>query len=362
MTSKFPVVRLILIGALLTAGAAQAIEQKGVAEIDYKRSLDADERREARNAAMRNAIETWIAEKQQSQYHNYTRVKAEIDANVEDYVLSHVIVSEDQDKKERRLRIVLRANLNEPKLMATLLGPAAAASGSSEPQFLTFIFVAREQIGTSNVTEKTATQEKSRTQSIGRDREDDAAAQTRTQTQTVSMREEERNFAEQVLWDVSTSNEIDSAVGEVFAEARYRTVDPSLVGVGDQILDTEQFVADYRTGNDILPQTKRNAYGTLSRLRGTDDEIQYFAIGTLDVESSAIDEASGNVRVAVSVTAEVWSILERGAVVAKTGPVTNIGEGPTELVAKNDALKRAARSAAGDLIAQLSSNDISLRP
>ena len=358
MISKLPVVRLIVISALLAAGAAHAIEQKGVAEIDYKGSLDADERREARSAAMRNAIETWIAEKQQSQYQNYTRVKAEIDTNVEDYVLSHVVISEDHDEEAQRLRIVLRANLNEPKLMATLLGPAAAASENSDPQYLTFVFVAREQVGTSSVTEKTATQEKSQTQSIGREREEDTAAQTKTQTQTVSVRKEDRNLEDQVLWDVSTSNEIDSAVGEVFAEARYRTVDPSIVGVGDQFLDTDQFVADYRTGNDILPQTKRSAYGTLSGLRGTNDEIQYFAIGTLDVESSAIDEASGNVRVAVSVTAEVWSILERGAVVAKTGPVTSLGEGPTELVAKNNALKQAARSAAGDLIAQLRSNDI----
>ncbi len=358
MTNKLLVVRLILISALLAAGTAQAIEQKGVAEINYRGTLDADERDEARNAAMRNAIETWIAEKQQSQYRNYERVKAEIDSNVEDYVLSHVIISEDQNEEAQRVRIVLRANLNEPKLMATLLGPSAAASASSEPQYLTFVFVAREQIGTTSATEKSATQEKSRTQSIGRERTEDTAAQTKTQSQTVTVRKEERNLVDQVLWDVSTSNEIDSAVGEVFAEARYRTVDPSIVGVGDQVLDPDQFVADYRTGNDILPQTKRSAYRTLSGLRGTDDEIQYFAIGTLDVESSEIDEASGNIRVAVSVTAEVWSILERGAVVAKTGPVTNIGEGPTELVAKNNALKIAARNAAGDLIAQLSSNDI----
>ena len=139
----------------------------------------------------------------------------------------------------------------------------------------------------------------------------------------------------------------------------YLVIDAGLVGgATGNSLNTEDFVADYRTGNDITSDTKRKAYGKLASFKGTDDEIEYFAIGTLDVEASELDEKTGNHRVAVAVTGEVWSVFQRGATVAEVGPVTMIGEGPTELVAKNNALTAAARRAASDLVAKLSARNI----
>ena len=345
----------VLLATVAVPGTGFAAEQKGVGEIQYGRSLNRDERDAALNAALRNAVETWVAEKHQSQYRNYERVKDEIDANIDDYVLSHEVINVDQDKRGRRLRVVVRANLNEPKLLDAFLSPSAAAEAGA---YLTFVFVAREQVGTVSATEKSATEEKTRTQGISRERSEDTAGQSRTQTETVEVRTETRDIDDVVLWDVSTSNEIDSAMGAVFTDAQYRTVDPSLVGMEAVRLDLDQFMEDYRTGRDIRPDTKRDAYAVLSKLRGTDEEIQYFAIGTLDVESSTIDEATGNVRVTVAVTGEVWSVLERGSVVAKVGPVTMSGEGSSELMARNNALNLAARRAASNLVAQLSTRNI----
>lgn len=337
---------------------AQAVEQKGVGEIEAGRGLDRKERNAAIEEALRNAVETWVAEKQPSQFRNYQQVKPLIDANIGDYVLSHQVISADHDKRAQRYRVVLRANLNEPKLLATFLEPSGQAAVGDDA-YLTFLFVAREQIGTVSRSEKDATQTKSRTQTIAREREEDTAAQTRTQEQTVSVRQSETTIRDRVLWDVSTSNEIDAAMGEVFTDASYLIIDASIVG-GDSgyTLDTTRFIDDYRTGNDIQAETKREAYRGLASLRGTDEEIQYLAIGTLDVEASGVDEKTGNYRVAVAVTGEVWSVLQRGATVAEVGPVTMIGEGPTELVAKNNALKAAARRAAGDLVAKLSGRNI----
>ena len=106
-----------------------ALEQKGVADVDYGRSLNRDERQLALEQALRNAVETWVAEKQQSHYANYSRVKGEIDDNIGDYVLSYQVISDDQDKTKRRYRVVVRAVLNEPKLLDSLLGPSSAAVG-----------------------------------------------------------------------------------------------------------------------------------------------------------------------------------------------------------------------------------------
>ena len=293
--------------------------------------------------------------RQQSQYANYKRAKAEIDANINDFVLSHTIISDDFDKKKKTARIVLRATLNEPMLLDALLGTSASGNNA----YMTFVFVAREQVGTVSESNKEATQTKSRTQGIARQRADNAAQQTKTQSQTVGVRKREENIEDDILWDVSTSNEVDAAMGDVFTDAQYLVIPATVVGADTgNTLNVEAFMSDYATGQDVTPQTRRDAYKRLAELKGTDEEIEYLAMGTLDIESSTIDEATGNYRVAVAVTGEVLSILQRGAAVAKVGPETQIGEGPTLLVARNNALKLAAESVASDLVAKLSGRNI----
>lgn len=352
---------LLALFALLLAApapAASPVEQKGVGDVEYGRKLKSEDRNKALQAALRNAVETWVAEKQQSQYRNYEKVKDTIDTNIDDYVLSHTVISADEDKGAKRYRVVVRARLNEPKLLNAMLGPSGAAAGGDNA-YLAFMFVAREQVGTESTSEKEAAQTKARTQGIARQRAENAASQTKSQTQTVTVRKSERTMRDRVLWDVTTSNEVDSAMGDVFTDANYLVVDAGIVGgATGRTLNTDAFVTDYRQGNDITSDTKRKAYGQLASLKGTDDEIEYFAIGTLDIEASERDEKTGNHRVAVAVTGEVWSVFQRGATVAEVGPVTMIGEGPTELVAKNNALNAAARRAASDLVAKLSARNI----
>ena len=120
---------LTLLALLLTAPApaASPVEQKGVGDVEYGRKLKSEDRNEALQAALRNAVETWVAEKQQSQYRNYEKVKDTIDANIDDYVLSHTVISADEDKGSKRYRVVVRARLNEPKLLGAMLGPSGAA-------------------------------------------------------------------------------------------------------------------------------------------------------------------------------------------------------------------------------------------
>ena len=355
---RFGSLVVLLTAIIAWPGTSMAIEQKGVAEIDAGRSADRKERNAAIEEALRNAVETWVAEKQQSQFRNYQQMKPVIDADIESYVLSHQVISGDHDRKTQRYRVVLRATLNEPKLLDALLA-ASAGAPSGGGSYLTFLFVAREQIGTVTQSEKEATQVKSRTEGIAREREENSAAQTRSQEQSITVRQSERTMRDRALWDVATSNEIDAAMGEVFTDADYLVIDAGIVGgASDYQLNTDSFIDDYRTGNDIRAETKRAAYQGLASLRGTDDEIQYLAIGTLDIEASELDDKTGNHRVAVAVTGEVWSVLQRGATVAEVGPVTMIGEGPSELVARNNALKAAARRAAGDLVAKLSGRNI----
>jgi hypothetical protein len=96
----------------------------------------------------------------------------------------------------------------------------------------------------------------------------------------------------------------------------------------------------------------------LRGLRQMEEPLDYFAIGTLDIDETTTDPVTGNVKIAVAVTGQIISIHERGAVVAKVGPETSFGEGNTPFVARNNALVRAAKTVASQLVAQLSAKGI----
>lgn len=347
---------LSLLTLCMLQTSAWAIEQKGVAEASVGMRLDSKEKQSIIEDALRNAVETWVAEKQQSHYRNYEKVKSQIDSNINDYVLRHQIVDENKDK--RLYRVVLRADLNEPKLLDTLLQPSAQAV-SGEQQYLTFIFVAREKVGTERASEREANQVKTQTQEISKQRGESGAAQTKSQNQSIAGRKVERNFKDRTLWDVTTSNEIDVAMGEIFTEARYLVVDAALLEEETgHLLSIERFVEDYGLGNDVQPATRREALKGLSALRDSPEPIHYLAIGTLDVGDLHKDPKTDNYRIAVSVTGQVLAIFRRGAAVAKVGPEVMQGEGPSELVAKNNALKSAAQQVASQLVAKLSAQNI----
>ena len=353
--ATWAVLNLLAVGLLIPLPAA-ALEQKGAAEIDYGMRLDGKERKQALEMAFRNAVETWIANKQRSHYRNYERVKEEIDASIDDYVLSHQIVSETKEK--RAYRLVVRAELNEPKLMSVLLEPSAA-DGLAEQQYLTFVFVAREKVGVESLSEKEASQSKSQSREIAKQRDDDVAAQSKSQTQTISSRKIERVMSDRALWDVTTANEIDVAMGDVFTEAQYLVIDAAfLEEETGHLLSVESFVEDYRHGDDVKPSTKREALKGLVALKDGGDPVHYLAIGTLDVGVTQIDEKTGNHKVAVSVTGQILSVFRRGAAVAKVGPEVMFGEGPSDLVAKNNALKSSAQQVASQLVAKLSARNI----
>lgn len=288
-------------------------EQKGVGEATYASRPTTADHDLALNAALANAIDAWIAEKHPSHYPNYLKARGAIADRLKDYILSHQIISEDHFKESKRLRKVVRANLNGNALLHALLQP----SDDRDKAYLSFVFVAREQNAGATAID----------------------------------------MANPELWNVSTSREIESAMGQVFTDASYQVIDVSLVGDSQRRIDIYRFIDDYKVGDDIGPDAKREAYAVLSALP-PGDEIDYFAIGTLDVETSVIDGVTGNIRVAVAVTGEVWDVKRRGMVVAKVGPVTMSGEGSTELVARNNALTAAARQAAATLVAQLSSRTI----
>ncbi|WP_100642414.1 hypothetical protein [Alteromonas facilis] len=356
--SRNPILRccLLLIMMMTSISTAFAIEYTASGRVTYSGwSLDKDERREAQRTAMINVIESYISQQQPAHYKNYQQVKAQIDADIEAYILDFVITDDNQDKDSKIYEVSLRASINEPKLMAMLLS-SVERDPNAEPPYLTFVFVAREVAGRQERESKSTSQTKSKEQGIGQDSSDNTAQRSKSQTQTIEIDSQETDYSDVLLYRASTANEIDVAMGNVFSLADYLVIDAALLEEETNfLLSVNDFISDYEAGNDLSPSTKSNA---LKGLRNLQDPIDYLAIGTLDIDEQQQDPQTGKYRIGVSVTGQVLSIKRRGAAMAKVGPVQYSAEGDTITMAKNNALKLAAEEAAQELVAILSSKNI----
>lgn len=347
---------LLLLGVFCgLVTSVQATDYKGVGRVTYKGGLDAKERLLAEQEGIKAALKSWVSEVHPSHINNFIKIQDSLFENIDQYVLSHVVVDSDKDRSTRQYTVVVRANLNEPLILNALLGPSSAAT-EGEGELISFVFVAREVIGQRSKTQESTIQRKSEEKSVGKSISEDEASKSKGQTRVAELSSEKTSFRDKALWDVSTANEIDVAMGSVLTNANYLTVDAAILEeeTGYQ-LSRDNFMNDYKVGQDLTPQTLREA---VKGLRDLEDPIRYFAIGTLDIDEEIQSNATGLVNVPVSVTGQVLDIKRRGAAVAKVGPIQIIGEGPTFITAKNNALKLAGEKAAQVIVAQLSGKNI----
>ncbi len=334
---------------------AGVAEYKGVGQASYSGWLDKDEKLAAETAALEAALEGWISENHDSHYANYLKVKDEMDSHIRDYVIKYVVLDSEKDSGTKRFKVVVRATINETKVLNYLINKGEQ-SPTAEQAYLTFVFVARELESVSSQHEKTNAISDTNSKRIEKAGSDSHRELSEINTNSTSTKSRETRYNDQRIWRVSTANEINVAIGDVFTDANYLVIDADLLEEETSyLLDVENFIRDYEQGNDVTAQTRREA---LKGLKSLDDPIDYLAIGTLDVDEQLQDEVTGNIKVPVSVTAQILAIHKRGAAVAKVGPVQYFGLGPTAIVAKNNALKLAAEDVAKQLVAKLSAKNI----
>ncbi len=347
--------------ALVSAFTLHAAEQKGSHSLNYGFSLSSEEQQQAQQLAIQNAVERWVVEKNPEHFENYKVMKAEINANIDDYVLG-VDTQSERDRKNKLYIVTARVNINEQALLDTLLERTEVVNG--EQKYLTFVFVAREKVGSESNSFREATQGKEQTDSVSKERDANSASQSKGRDQTVRRENREIKYKDKPLWNVATTNEIDTAMNSVFARANYRVVEAATLEeeTGGSLL-IANFVDDFRFGDDVQSQTQGDAIKGLQSVNAIDpskdDDISYFAVGSLTIDEEQVDKRTGNITTFVSITAKILDISgRRSFTAASVGSVVVKGEGPTSLVARNNALKLAAERAAEQLVGQLSSKQI----
>ena len=357
---------------------AQVENAKGSATITYAKKLTPEDKNKAFREAQVKAVERYYAESGDSESANFDNVRDKVLENLEKFVLSATLISDQDMPDKKQYNAVVRIELNVARLRNTLKANSAIGAtpaGNKSP--LTFVFMARQVASVKSydarvvqraevraeASDSVQGREKtSESERVGRgsvktnaavDRSVNASASRSLTTETGGSSTQKSDDS---TWRLIPAQSLNSQFTGIFAKAGFDVVEAAYVEPQSKgLLSVKSIERDYETGNDLSPETLRN---TAQGLKNA--EIPYLALGTLDVGTKDVDPGTGLVRVYVTVSGKILDLNSRfPRVVSSVGPVQFAGTGPTEAVAQTNALKLAAENAARELVSQI--NNVGVR-
>jgi len=254
--------------------------------------------------------------------------------------------------------VSIRASINEAAFNARLNSEATSSSMGSGELF-SYIFVAREvasrqqfDVRRTDVSMDESNMNASQSSNMGANGANVSESSmnvSKTTTGGSSIKK-----ADQVSYRIKSSSDVDTAVTETLSSYGFDVVGyPDIVancgGADPAVIDEE-----FSETDEMTVETRKSAIDA-ARLC----EVNYFAVGTLDVGLGDVDPVSGNQRVFVSVRSQVWDIAKRlPRRVASVGPIQYQGLGPNHDVAMRNALIEASQQAANTIVQQLNARGV----
>lgn len=357
-------IRIFLLMLCVVCFSTKAeVDIKGSAHLIHKGwgSPSVKDKQILQDEAINAAVSRWASQKGSSFLKNYELVRSEIEENLDDYVISSSVLTEDYDKKSKRLNIVVKVTLDDTRLINMVNGESVVAnSATDEKSLLTFIFVSRRSDSIQQFDEKVYKRSDTTNAEEGTENESGGASgiayQSKTSTsQEVTSGGSRTLKADKTTYSVASAAEINIAMSEVFGSAGFEVVDAEFVEEETAgLLSVDAFKRDFSAGDDVSGATQRNAAKGARMI-----DLPYLAVGTLDIGMATVDSSTGLKRVAVTVTGKMLDLAGRfPKTVAAVGPVQIAGIGPTTVEAERNALKMAAEKAASELVNQLNSKSI----
>lgn len=351
-----------------------------------KKEAPAKAKQKAQQEAMFKAVEAYFAEAGQSESANFDGIRSKILENQGRFILDSTILAEEDNKTDLKYSVVVRVSLNVANLRNALKDSSSVGrAAEGEKSAMSFVFVSRQVASEKSFDDrvykrsegalqvqdrvvaqgKTSLREKtSEGESVGKGQIDTHGTQSQQRDESISV-DASRNVvatsetggtttrkASESTWRLLPSANLNQVFVSVFSQAGYDVIEAAMVESPKfKVVEVEN---DYKAGNDLQPATLR---AIASGMR--EATIPYVALGTLDVGLPEKDPQTGLVRVSVTVNAKVWDVtkpIPRTRVAV--GPVAYAGVGPNEDVARGNALKSAASSAAQELSSRMSTMGI----
>jgi len=351
----------VVLACTLTAHA-DLVKVKGKGEIAYTTSHfkqgSADELA-AITEAKKDALTRFASDFDSARFVLFKKIEPEVLSNIDQYVTDYTQLDQQDDKASKRYTVFIEASVDSTAIENAIEkssgpnAPAAAgtATANAGGSYMTFVFVARELASSKDFDAKRTTVEINESSEAGAQKnkvaDDGQSAETGLDKSSVVKNTTGGNTeikASDLTYRATTVTYVDNAVNSVLTKANYEVVDPVDAG-----LDVESFKNDFSSGDDISSGTRSAAIKNCK-----DKEISYIAIANMDVGLPEKDEATGLIRVYVTVTAKVSDLTPKfPKTVASIAGIPYAGLGSDPQVAKQNALNEAATRSASELVDQL---------
>jgi len=356
---------IIVLIFISTNGFALAKEFKGKAVIPYKSSAFSSKpsdkiKHEAIEKAKLNAWKNYTRSFSMARQKMYKNMETEFLNHLDEYTVDYTILADKINKDNKTYTVMVRIKINESAVDSKLRAESAAGRlNSGEGSNISFIFVAREasEIKSYDARKTKITKSESKTMAEEKSAIGNGsmlAGESKKSMKKVQTGGNTIRKADKIKWSVSSSQDLDDTINEILSPAGFEVVDYN--DIVDECGGTElEMIKDEFSANHEISRRVRK-----SALRAAREcEVSYFAMGTLDVGMHDTDPVSGLKRVYVSVNARVWNIEKRlPKRVVSVNSDTFSGLGPNPQVAKDNALKKAATSAARIIVDQMNAKNL----
>ena len=360
MNCRFVLVCILLVLVLGTMGEAQLVPKQVTASVSYKpiglfkNKVPPEAMQQVELKARQIALALYMSDCSPAKRELLEQIKEILYSSLAEVVPQLTVLDNRVNKKYKTLEISATAYVDAGRIGSVIQQqnptPVVAVSSAAEREEIVLVFVARKINSVvisdgKKVSFNKTSREGSEVSEQGVDANGAYAHSQQTDLNIQEFGGKTIKKADEVVYDVQSVSSVDAAVNEVFTQGRYDCVDAAFIDG----FSLEDFRADYATGDDLQPETKRVAIRLLHEY-----EVGFFVTARMDVGVAETHEVSGLKVVHVKVEAQVYDIrrkLPRN--VASVKGVYFMGTGPNEQVATQNALNTAATRTASQLLDQL---------
>ena len=313
----------------------------------------------AKSKACTNAFNKFVKGMEESKRMIFEGIKDQIYNNLNEYMTCSAVVEENINKKEKKVVVVMKADIDTTRLDIEIKKSSKVFdSSSSEKSKLAMIFFSRTVAGQRQFDERVTDVEKTTTGlDINEEESDSGVSSMTTETnvsETGGSTLKKADITEFVVDDNDTVK-LEAGMKEIFTKARFEPVSG-----GRQVRRSwrklkGEIVDSLESGGGIPEEVRWEIEDLLMEKNVSYVVFAYFDVGVPDV-----DAATGNQIVNVALTIAEISRLGDGDPVS-LGTISGVqmrGQGSDNSIAKNNAINKVAKETAKKLVALINSKGI----
>ncbi len=342
---------------------ASAVEFRGAAVENYKGASTKKKINEtiekAKGKACKNAFRKYVQEMEESKRMIFVTIEDQIYSKLNEYMVCETIVEENVNKKEKKVEIVMKANIDETRLNIEIKKSSKVFdSKSSEKSKLAMIFFSRTVAAQRQYDEKvTKVEKKTKGVNINEEETDTGISSSTTETnvsETGGSKLKKADISEYVVDDNDTIK-LEAGMKEIFTKARFEPISgPRQLRRNWRSLKGD-IVGSLENGGSIPEEVKWEIEDILM-----EKNVNYVVFAYFDVGVPEIDATTGNQVVNAALTIAEISKLGNGDPI-NLGTISGVqmrGKGSNNDIAKNNALSLVSKETAKKLVALINSKGI----